>query len=169
MRLLYVVQAAHNGMIKGRTSSPTHAYVPFTARISNPSSGVSVSAAVVLRVIFRAVCRVFSVLCSSLLREGICLPVGRRKRAPAVQRVLSARIVCGGSLCSAIDPVLDLFGKLFQHRHDVLVARGRDPAVQALKKGVALCMPFRQNFRLQNPLFKRSRKASRSAVESVRD
>lgn len=69
MRLLYVVQAAHNGKIKGRTSSPTHAYVPFTARISNPSSGVGLSVAVALRVIFRAVCRVFSVLCGPLLRE----------------------------------------------------------------------------------------------------
>lgn len=137
VRLVYVVQAAHNGMIKGRTSSPTHAYVPFTARISNPSSGVRVSATVVLRVIFRAVCRVFSVLCGSLLRGYAYL--WKEEREYLRVRVLSVRIVCSGSLCSAVDAGLDLFGKLFQHRHDVLVARGRDPAVQALKKGVALC------------------------------
>lgn len=90
MRLLYAVHAVHNGMTKGRISSPTHAYAPFTALISNPSSGVRVSTAVDLRVVFRAVCRVFSVLCGSLLREGIYLPVERRKRVPA----------CAGTLCS---------------------------------------------------------------------
>lgn len=137
VRLVYVAKAAYDGMTKGRISSPNHAYALLTARISNQSSGVRVSVAVVLRVIFRAVCCVFPVLCGSLPREWVFLPVGRRKRAPAVQRVLSARIVCGGSLCSAIDPVLDLGGKLFQSRHDVLVALGHDPTMQSLKKGVA--------------------------------
>lgn len=146
MRLLYVVQAAHNGMIKGRTSSPTHAYVPFTARISNPSNGVRVSAAVVLRVIFRAVCRVFSVLCGSLLRERICLLVGRRKRVPAAWQVLS--------LCA-----LRAVG--YSAR---LLTLSLTSAVNSSKA----CIMSLSRIAIIS-LFSRPRKASRSAVESVWD
>lgn len=146
VRLVYIVQAAHNGMIKGRTSSPTHAYVPFTARISNPSSGVRVSAAVVLRVIFRAVCRVFSVLCGSLLRERICLLVGRRKRVPAAWQVLS--------LCA-----LRAVG--YSAR---LLTLSLTSAVNSSKA----CIMSLSRIAIIS-LFSRPRKASRSAVESVWD
>lgn len=146
MRLLYVAQAAHNCMIKGRTSSPTHAYVPSTARISNLCSGVRVSAAVVLRVIFRAVCRVFSVLCGSLLREWICLLVGRRKRVPAAWQVLS--------LCA-----LRAVG--YSAR---LLTLSLTSAVNSSKA----CIMSLSRIAIIS-LFSRPRKASRSAVESVWD
>lgn len=146
VRLVYVAQAVHDGMTKGRISSPNHAYALLTARISNPSSGVRVSAAVVLRVIFRAVCRVFSVLCGSLLREWICLLVGRRKRVPAAWQVLS--------LCA-----LRAVG--YSAR---LLTLSLTSAVNCSKVGM---MSLSRVVIIS--LFKRSRKASRSAVESVRD
>ena len=146
VRLVYVAQAVHDGMTKGRISSPTHAYTSFTARISKQSNGVRVSAAVALRVIFRAVCRVFSVLCGSLLREEICLPVGRRKRAPAAWQVLS--------LCA-----LRAVG--YSAR---LLTLSLTSAVNSSKA----CMMSSSRL-VMIPLFSRSRKASRSAVESVWD
>ena len=45
--------------------------------------------------------------------------------------------ICG--LLGLANVGLDLFGKLFQYRHDVLVALGHDLTVQSLKKGVARC------------------------------
>lgn len=146
VRFVYIVQAAHSGVTKGRISSPNHAYALLTARISNPSSGVRVSAAVILRVIFRAVCRVFSVLCGSLLREEICLPVGRRKRAPAAWQVLS--------LCA-----LRAVG--YSAR---LLILSLTSAVNSSKAGMMSSSRL-----VVIPLFSRPRKASRSAVESVRD
>lgn len=100
----------------------------------------------VLRVIFRAVCRVFSVLCGSLLSEWICLLVGRRKRVPAAWQVLS--------LCA-----LRAVG--YSAR---LLTLSLTSAVNSSRAGMMSSSRL-----VVIPLFKRSRKASRSAAESVRD
>ena len=52
---------------------------------------------------------------------------------------LSVCIACGGLLCSAADPVLDLGGELFQSLHNVLITHSHNLVVQSPKKGVALC------------------------------
>lgn len=89
MRLLYVVQAAHNGMIKGRTSSPTHAYVPsHCANFKSRQWGKGKYCSSLACRFPRSVPCVFRVML--LFAERVCLPVERRKRVPA----------CAGTLCS---------------------------------------------------------------------
>lgn len=52
VRLVYVVQAVHDDITKGRISDPNHAYTFLTALISNQSSEVRVSTAAALYVGF---------------------------------------------------------------------------------------------------------------------
>lgn len=95
VRLVYVVQAVHDDITKGRISDPNHAYTFLTALISNQSSEVRVSTAVALYVVFRTVCCVFPVLCGPLLREWTNIhprTYGQKKESTC--RAAGALLVC---------------------------------------------------------------------------
>ena len=72
-----------------------------------------------------------------LLAERVDISACGQKEERAC-RVAGALFICD-VLGLAADGGLDLAGKFFQGRHDVLVALGRNPTMQSLKKGIALC------------------------------
>lgn len=101
-----------------------------------------------LRVIFRAVCRAFSALCGSLLREWIAyLWAEEREHLPCGGRSL---LVCSG-----------------YEGYSVLRLWSMESLTSLVRFSKAGMMSSSRLVMI--PLFKRSRKASRSAVESVRD
>ena len=146
VRLVYIAKAVYDGMKKGRISSPNHAYALLTARISNRSSGVRVSVAVALRVIFRAVCSVFPVLCDLCCESGYaCLWAEEREYPPHGRYSLP---VCSGCVGYSV-----LWSML---------------ALTSLVSSSSAGMMSLSRL-LMIPPCSRSRKASRSAVESAWD
>ena len=142
---VYVVQAVHDGMTKGRISSPNLTYDPLTARISNRGSEVRVSTAVALRAVFRTVCCVFSALWALCCESGyVCLWIEEREHLP-----------CGG--CSSL--VCGYVGYFVSRSMLDLTSLVNSSSTGMMSSSRLVMIP----------LFKRSRKASRSAVESVRD
>lgn len=145
MRLVYVVQAAHNGMIKGRTSSPTHAYVPsHCANFKSRQWGKGKYCSSLACRFPRSVPCVFRAMWLFAERGNI-LACWQKKESTCVY---------GYSL-------FVLYAVGHSARRSILSLTS---AVNSSKAGM-----MSSSHLVVIPLFKRSRKASRSAVESVRD